>query len=104
MATQPTQPLIAVAMTDLGTILDGIADVLYGLCRTLQMLGIPRDHLVAMLDALIADANVIEGAETKRAVVPQAIRAALLRWQDEPPGQRARLTLIEGGKPPDNAA
>jgi len=87
---------------ELGLVIVGIGDVLYGTFRALEAAGImDRDRLVALLDAVIADTRLVEGAATKRTLIAEMVREGLLRWDTEPPSMRERLILISGGKPPD---
>ena len=84
---------------DFGLIIAGVGDLLYALCRAMQTLGLPRDQIVALLDAVIADARLAEGnADTRRTLVAEAVRAGMLGWDDAPPTPRARLQLLDGGK------
>jgi len=83
------------ALRELGEVIDGITDCLYGMCRALQLAGIERDALVKLLDAVIADAR---RSGTKRSLVPEAVKVALLRWENMPPEQRLRLRVIDGDR------
>jgi hypothetical protein len=89
---------------DLGDVISGITDVLYGLCRQMQLMGVERDQLVQLMGALISDARLLKKGP-KHTMVAEAVKGALLKWDDRPPDPRSRFTLIGGDlAPSDDAA
>jgi hypothetical protein len=87
---------------DIGAVIAGVTDVLYGLCLAMEASGhIDHERLVGLMDAAIADQR-LRGDPPARSITAEALKEAL--EYPEPPRaeeRRRSFRIIEDGREVD---